>query len=176
LAISKVPSLNKNWRAEKLIVKIVKLEPMRVAYTHVISKTPETDAWDALVAWAKPRGFFDNPGKNTIFGYNNPPPSDHESPRDEEYGYEVLINVEPDVEPEGEVQIKVIPGGLYAVTRVKGVWNIFQGWVYLDEWLSSTEYKLDEENEPGLEECITPFVHEDEKIFDLYLPIKISVK
>jgi len=80
------------------------------------------------------------------------------------------------VEPKDEVKIKEILGGLYAVTRAKGVWNIFQAWVYLNEWLSSTEYELDEENEPGLEECITPFIHEDEMIFDLYLPIKSSIK
>jgi hypothetical protein len=43
---------NEKRRMEKLIVKVVKLEPMRVAYTHAISKTPETDAWNALVAWA----------------------------------------------------------------------------------------------------------------------------
>jgi len=159
-----------------LIVKIVKLEAMRVAYTHAISKTPETDAWEALVAWAKPKGFFDNPGKHTTFGYNNPPPRNFESPRGEEYGYELLINVEPNVNPEGDIKLKDIPGGLYAVTRTKGVWNIFQAWLYLNEWLSSTKYELDEENEPGLEECITPFVHEDEMIFDLYLPIKSSVK
>lgn len=158
-----------------MIVKIVKLEPMRVAYTHVISNTPEEEAWAALVAWANPKGLFDHPGKHTTFGYNNPPPSNPESPREEEYGYELLINVDPNVEPTEKVKIKEIPGGLYAVTRVKGVWNIFQGWTNLNNWLASVEYELDEDNEPGLEECITPFVHEDEMIFDLYLPIKISV-
>ncbi|MFX0185082.1 MAG: GyrI-like domain-containing protein [Candidatus Hodarchaeota archaeon] len=157
---------------EELIVKIVKLKPMRVAYTHAISKTPEKEAWDKLLAWAKPKGYFDQPGKHTTFGYNNPPPAKHDSPRDEEYGYELLINVGPEDESEGEVRLKTIPGGLYAVARVKGVWNIFHTWVYLNDWLAASEYELDEANEPGFEECITPFTHEDEMIFDLYLPIK----
>ena len=157
---------------EKLLVKIVKLEPMRVAYTHVISKTPEKDAWDTLLAWAKPRGYFDNLGKHTTFGYNNPPPTNPSTPQGEEYGYELLVNIGSDVAPEGDVKAKEIPGGLYAVARAKGVWNIFQTWVSLHEWVSTTDYKIDEENEPGLEECITPFAREDEMIFDLYLPIK----
>jgi DNA gyrase inhibitor GyrI len=154
------------------IVKIVKLEPMRVAYTHTISKTPEEECWNKLTSWAKPKGFFDNPGKYTTFGYNNPPPSDPSSPQNAEYGYELLLTIGPEDTPEGDVKVKEIPGGLYAVARVKGVWNIFQTWVYLNEWLETTKYELDEENEPGLEECLTPFVDVNEMLFDLYLPIK----
>ena len=58
------------------------------------------------------------------------------------------------------------------MARVKGAWNIYETWVYLNKWLTTTDYELDEENEPGLEECLTPFVDVNEMIFDLYLPIK----
>ncbi|MHA2245336.1 MAG: AraC family transcriptional regulator [Candidatus Hodarchaeales archaeon] len=157
---------------ENLIIKIVKLESMHVASSHAKSKTPEEDAWAKLTAWAKPKGLFDHPGKHTTFGFNNPPPKDHELPGGQEYGYELLMNIGPEMEPEGDIKTKEIPGGLYAVARVKGVWNIYKTWVYLNEWLATTDYELDEENEPGLEECLTPFVDVNEMIFDLYLPVK----
>ncbi len=38
---------------EQLDVRIVKLEPMRVASAHGFGEGPETLAWDKLIAWAK---------------------------------------------------------------------------------------------------------------------------
>jgi len=153
-----------------LIVRIVKLPPMRVAYTHAVSKTPEDDASKVLHAWAKSKGFLGNHTKHHFFGYNNPPPSAPDTP----YGYECLITVTPDVEAEGEVKIKEIPGGLYAVVRFGGVENMYEMWKYLMKWAAeNSEYEFDEENEPGLEELINPLeTSVDKYLFDLYLPVK----
>ncbi|MFX0065146.1 MAG: GyrI-like domain-containing protein [Candidatus Hermodarchaeota archaeon] len=156
-----------------IIVRIVKLEPMRVAYYCAFSKTPEDDASKVMRTWGQPKGFFDNPAKHFHFGYNNPPPS----AAGEAYGYECLITVGSDVKSEGEVKIKEIPGGLYAVVRCPGPpeKSIPATWHYLfNEWLKTNgKFELDEDNEPGLEEIITPLEPSQEKwIFDLYLPIK----
>jgi len=43
-----------------LLIRLVELGPLRVAYTHVFSKTPEQDAWNKLKAWAVSKGFLDN--------------------------------------------------------------------------------------------------------------------
>ena len=39
-------------------VRIVKLEPMRVASVRAISETPERDAWEKVRAWAEPKGML----------------------------------------------------------------------------------------------------------------------
>jgi len=36
-------------------VRIERLETMRVAHTHVLSKNPEEDAWKKIKTWAEPR-------------------------------------------------------------------------------------------------------------------------
>ena len=41
-----------------LDVRIVKLEPMRVASVRAVSESPEVDAWSKLRSWAEPKGFL----------------------------------------------------------------------------------------------------------------------
>ena len=94
----------------ELEVRIVKLEPMRVASFHAYSASPEGDAMGKLLAWAKPKGLLDPPGAHRIFGFNNPDPH----PGSPNYGYEFWLAVGPDVKPEGELNLKDFPGGLYA--------------------------------------------------------------
>ena len=53
-------------------VRIVELEPMRVAFTRAVSSSPEKDAWATLEAWAEKNGLLDDPGKLKVFGFNNP--------------------------------------------------------------------------------------------------------
>lgn len=157
-----------------LLVRLVKLPPLRVAYVRAVSKTPEDDAMKKIKVWAEPKGFLENPAKHMLFGYNNPSPS----PGKDEYGYEFIVTVGPEVEPEGDIQIKAIPGGLYAVTRCKGVKSIYETWMALFKWLENSEYELDKERwasptMPGLEEHINPHeTRHSEYLLDLYLPIK----
>ena len=155
-----------------IVVRIVKLKPMRVAYYRAISMTPEEDAIKTLRDWGEPKGFYSNPAKHYHFGYNNPPPN----PADPhgKYGYEYLISVGSDVKPEGEIKIKEIPGGLYAVARCQGVENIHPTWMnFYNEWLKTSQFEFDENNPPSLEEFITPLEPlQNQWIFDLYLPIR----
>ena len=60
----------------ELDVRIIKLEPMRVASLYGFGEQPETEAWEKLVAWGEPKGYLDEHKKHRtrIFGFNNPDP------------------------------------------------------------------------------------------------------
>ena len=44
-----------------LEVRIIKLEPMRLASFWGFGESPETIAWEKLISWAKPKGLLENP-------------------------------------------------------------------------------------------------------------------
>jgi DNA gyrase inhibitor GyrI len=135
----------------ELKVRIVHLEPMRVACASGFGQSPEDEAWDTLLAWAASKGLLDDLEAVRFFGYNNPDPS----PGSPNYGYDQWITVGPDVEAEGDVRIIEFPGGLYAVTgcRLK---NIGDAWKQLAAWREDSEYKC--AHHQWLEECLTPEV------------------
>lgn len=149
-------------------VRIVRLEPMRVASVHGFGEQPEYAAWDKLIAWAGPQGLLKHPEQPRIFGFNNPDPS----PGSPNYGYEFWIAVGPDVEAGGEAQIKEFSGGLYAVTRCRGPHTITETWQKLATWCEDSKYEYG--HHQWLEEHLGPVdtPHNDEEmVLDLYLPI-----
>jgi len=153
----------------ELDVRIIKLEPMRVASVLGFGESPEGQAWQKLEAWAKPKGLFEDPEKHCIFGFNNPDPS----PGSPNYGYELWIMVGPDVEPEGEVRILNVPGAHYAVTRCKvpegELDNIGATWKKLAAWREDSKYKCG--SHQWLEQSVSLYSPGVGFILDLYLPI-----
>lgn len=148
-----------------LEVRIVRLEPMRVASASGFGASPEDQAWNKLLGWAGRKGLLDDLKGRRFFGYNNPDPS----PGSPNYGYDQWMTVGPEEEPEGEVKIKEFPGGLYAVLRCEGIPNP-PIWEQLVMWREDSPYKR--ANHQWLEECLTPPGTPLEKmVFDLYLPI-----
>ncbi len=174
--IQKVHTKQKEPKMKEIEVKIVRLEPMRVASVQVIGTTPENDAWEKMRAWAEPKGLLDNLEKNPVFGFNNPNPS----PDRREYGYEFWIRVEPDVKPEGDVKIKEFEGGLYAVTTCKLKEELeseffqkegyLESWKKIVEWVKSSKYRYGRHQ--GLEKAHDPNASEEELVLDLYCPIE----
>ena len=76
----------------------------------------------------------------------------------------------PDVAGGDGVDIKVFPGGLYAVTRCEGLQNITATWHRLATWCEASPHRL--AHHQWLEECFTPGAERlEDYIFDLYLPI-----
>jgi DNA gyrase inhibitor GyrI len=151
-------------------VNIVQLEPMRFASVYGFGPEPETIAWEKLNAYAGPKGYLDDPDHHRIFGFNNPDPSKG-SPN---YGYELWIEVSPDVQAEGEVRIQGFEGGLYAVTRcpvLGGNYDVIgQTWKKLVAWRENSKYKWGAHQ--WLEKTVpTPDLKEGEFVLDLYLPI-----
>jgi len=148
-------------------VRIVKLEPLRVASVHGFGPSPEEEAWQKLVAWAKPKGYLDDPEHHRIFGFNNPDPS----PGSPNYGYEFWMVVGAEVEAAGDMRVLDFPGGLYAVTRCQGGDNIGPTWGRLVQWLTGSRYR--HAGHQWLEEHINATfpVPGEELILDLYAPI-----
>jgi DNA gyrase inhibitor GyrI len=153
---------------DELEVRIVKLEPMRVASVWGFGKEPETEAWAKLEAWAKPKGLFD-PAGNDIYGFNNPDPS----PGSPNYGYELWVKVGPDIAPEDDVRLKDFGGGLYAVARCEipsGNYEVIgTTWKKLVTWREASTYKS--ACHQWLEKSVPNDKPGIEFILDLYLPI-----
>lgn len=148
-------------------VRIVKLEPLRVASFYGFGPHPESQAAQKLVAWAAPRGRLDEHTGRRLFGFNNPNPS----PGSPNYGYEFWLTVSPEVQEGEGVPVKEFGGGLYAVTRCQGVENIGATWGQLVKWLSDSSYGHAQHQ--WLEEHLNPVfpAAEDELLLDLYAPI-----
>lgn len=157
-----------------LDVRIVTLDPMRVASVRGFGESPETIAWNKLLTWAESKGLLDNLDDVRFFGFNNPNPS----PNSPTYGYEQWITVGADVAAEGEVEIKDFPGGRYAATQCKGLGNIAAAWKLVAAWVKDNSYTLGQHQ--WLEECLTKpksVASMDETpledyVMDLYCPIR----
>ena len=148
----------------ELDVRVVKLEPMRVASAYGFGTSPEEEAWRKLLAWAQAKGVLTDDVR--FFGFNNPNPS----PGSPNYGYEQWMTVGPDVTPEGDIRIQDFAGGLYVVTRCK-LTNIGAAWRQLVEWCEDSEHTWIMTIQ-CLEESITPLdTPFEEVVMDLYLPI-----
>ncbi|MCP4416614.1 MAG: GyrI-like domain-containing protein [Chloroflexi bacterium] len=150
----------------ELEVRIERLEPSYVAYAYGFGNSPEEQAGNTLQAWVKEKGLAHDGKKHRFFGFDNPSPS----PGSPNYGYEVWITIDDDAEAEGEVKIKEFAGGLYAVTRFKGLDNIGRVWKELVVWCENSDYKF--AHQPCLEELLTPAnAPFEEYVFDLYMSI-----
>lgn len=152
-----------------------RLKPMRAAHVQSQSSTPEEDAQRKILEYAKLNGLMNKPDAR-LFGRNFYP-----TDKPEPHGYEYYLTIEDEVKPSGEVEIKSIPEGLYAVLRVKGVFEISQGWKALIAMVEASGYKqvgvLKEEYgwvNAGFEELVnwqqekTP----SEWVFNLWLQLK----
>lgn len=123
-------------------IKVLKeLSPMRVACYHYYGTDPEGHAFEGMNSWIRKMGIDLAKDKYRIFGYNYP----DDGPDAEEYGYEVCITISEELEVKDDsIKIKVIEGGLYAVTGVPrgedlGL-NIMKAWQRFTEWLKGSRY------------------------------------
>jgi AraC family transcriptional regulator len=150
-------------------VRIVELEPMRVASIWGFGQEPETIAFAKLEEWAGPRGIRENPGKHRIFGFNNPNPY----PGTPNYGYEIWVEVGAEVEPVDDVRILDFDGGHYAVARCEipeGEYDVIGAtWKKLVAWREDSEYKCG--HYQWLEQSIASDTPGIEFVLDLHLPI-----
>jgi AraC family transcriptional regulator len=89
-------------------VQTIELAPMRVASYRALGREPEEAAMAGLRAWVEAHD-IPTSGKR-LFGFNNPSPT----PGSDAYGYEFWLEVGPEVQSDGDVQVKDVPGGFYA--------------------------------------------------------------
>jgi DNA gyrase inhibitor GyrI len=147
----------------ELTVQLERLEPMRVATISVTSDSPEDDAGQALLNWARPQGLLNKPFR--FFGYDNcqPPPN---------HTYTTWLTVDPTVQASDDVEIKDFPGGLYAVTEIQGTEQIAPTWDQLSQWLNQSGHSFG--GQTCLEECLNILDNPApaDMRFKLYLSLK----
>jgi effector-binding domain-containing protein len=150
----------------ELNVRIVDMEPMRVAVSHGFGTSPEAEAGDKMLAFLEAKGLtFDDV---RWYGFNNPNPS----PGSPNYGYDVWATVGPDVEAEGEITMREVPARRYAVTRCEGLETIGEVWKQLVLWFEESPHEKPAHWYECLENLLThPATPYDRYIFDLYLPV-----
>jgi effector-binding domain-containing protein len=159
-------SLTRRFTMSDIEVKIVRLEPTRVISAYGFGESPEGQAWEKLKDFAFSKGLVKAGESPQTFGFNNPSPS----PGSPNYGYEIWLPVDEEIQPEGELRVKDFPGGLYAVTQFTGLENIGEVWRRLAAWREGSKYKRGAHQ--WLEELLTwPDMPEEEYTFNLYLPI-----
>lgn len=149
-------------------VRIVDRPPMRVASSLGLGKAPEDQAWRQMHAFAVSAGIRLGQNGDPMYGFNNPEPT----PGSEDYGYELWLPVDADIEAKPPIQIKQVPGGKYAVTRVTGLSNIGRIWQEFDAWFADSPYSCPPSSAQYLEALQNPLETDPEKfVFDLLLPI-----
>ena len=147
-------------------IKIIKLPAMHVACARAFSTTPEKEAIEKLMTWAKQKDILHKPHR--FFGYNVPGSLKEGQA---EYGYEVVITVEPGVQADGEISIKELPAARYAVASVCGVDHITSGWQDLMAWIEKSPYTADPSIQ-CLEEHLSPVGASDDQFrLDLFEPL-----
>ena len=115
---------------------------------------------------AKKNGIIDS---FHTFGFNNPSPWETEG---EEYGYEVWVVIDEDLEVEDGVEVKEFPGHQCAVTSIEKLADIGDAWKDLYNWVKGSD-KYHHAKVECLEEVTSPLgTPEQELSFNLYLPVK----
>ena len=117
-------------------VRVERLETMRAVHVHVLSDTPEEDAQKRIIEWAEARGLQEKRVKPRLFGRNT-----HPTENPEPHGYEGYLTVSPDLEPEGDLEIKEVREGLYAVLRFNNLEKIHEAWQHLWDWIRESDYE-----------------------------------
>lgn len=161
-------NLNDEYKFGENTVKIVQLNPAKIAYYRAISKTPESDAWNVMKQWVKKHQLHLSPFIR-YFGFDNPSPSIEK----DEYGYEVWVMTDKDIKEDNIIKIKKFEGGLYAVTTNTYLPEIGETWKKLIKWVEKSKYSI-RSNDMCLEEHIVIDLEDlgTENIqIDLYLPI-----
>ena len=151
------------------LVRIVTAGPFRVAVFEAFGAAPESEAYEKLSAWARPRGLIDDSSSYLLLGRNDPPPP----PEGGEYGYRYMLTVPEGVEVERGVVVEELPRATYAVAR-SGIRDMGARWLMLYKWAEGRGYKV---SDHGVEEHLA--LPEGEAIealtFDLWLPVEGNV-
>lgn len=125
-------------------IKVVELNPMKVASFQYVGENPEVNAFKEIIKWAQEKNLLNKDVKNHFFGFNNPTPSENNPV----YGYEVWLPLDDDFEGDDEIKIKEFKGGLFAVKEMllsdffsgQG-WNVFHS--AAESWMKENMYEYD---------------------------------
>lgn len=149
-------------------VKIVHLEPVRVASFPMYGPEPEDEGKQKVAAWMKQVGL--DPEKTRIFGFDTTGLSAASPNRGYEYWVELPAGFQA-----GDVPVKQFSGGKYAVYRIPKFGNPWEtipsSWQALVMWQEDSAHKM------GKAQCLEHLIPmgdlpESECPMDLYLSIE----
>jgi AraC family transcriptional regulator len=151
--------------------RITSLEPARVAFVrHVGSYSEVGSAWQRIHAWAGQRGLLRPDAR--AFGLCH---GDPDTTPPERLRYDACIEVGPDVQPDGGIEVQDVAGGRYAVATHRGSYaKLAETYGALrEEWMPANRLALAEDR-PSVEVYRnnpqqTP---EDELLTDVHVPVQ----
>ncbi|MBI9062384.1 MAG: AraC family transcriptional regulator [Marinilabiliaceae bacterium] len=128
-----------------------------------------TEAWNSVCAFAGPKGLIQQGSDFYGISYDDPSVTKAEKCR-----YEACIVVNQPVEPEGEIGVKQLRKGKYAVFTLTGSYNLLKNaydYIYA-AWMAESKVELD--HSPVMEKYLnspdtTP---EDQLITEIWIPVK----
>ncbi|MBU1011884.1 MAG: AraC family transcriptional regulator [Bacteroidetes bacterium] len=162
-----------NSKAMELNLKpqIKEINEKKVIYVQAIGKYADSagKAWDQLCEFMKQEKLFTF-GLETIgIGHDDPSVTDSDKLR-----YDACMTIKKDVQPKGNIGVKVIAGGKYAIFKYKGPYtNLEQVYNYIfKNWLPASNYEL--EDKPCFEKYLNnPEKHKPENYkTHIYVPLK----
>lgn len=114
-------------------VQIRTVEPLRVAFVRHLGPYQECrPAWEALIAWAGPRGLL--AGDPTCLGVGHDDPAVTAPAR---IRYDACLVIPGTLQPDGAIGVQELPGGEHAITVHRGPYELLPG-VYAElmgRWL-----------------------------------------
>lgn len=125
-------------------VDIRSLAPQRVAYlryTGPFADDGVARSWQRFVAWFLSRGLMQPPRTRYGISQDNPEITPPEHCR-----YDCCIAVDEDFQPEGEIGVQTIAGGMYACAPFEGGAADFgDAWMRLyGQWLPASDWQADD--------------------------------
>lgn len=153
--------------------KFITLKPKQAIYVRLAGEYSQLDfggAWQRLWAYVKENKLFSFTGMEHIAIYHNDP----KITESDKLLTDVCLTISKQVKPGGEIGVKEIPGGDYAVFTYTGSYEHLSSlydWVY-GQWLPESGYELGESS--GFELYLNnPADTKPEKLkTELYLPVK----
>ncbi len=126
-------------------LRILSLPSMRVAFSNVVSESPEDEALSNVIKWAEKENLM---GTARIFGFNTTP----FSPESKKYGWAACVTIPESVDVPDYLEEKRFLGGLYAAFNSTN--EVYDSWQTLMKLLKECEgYQVDD-SRPCLEEHI----------------------
>ena len=160
---SRSMKLNLKPEYKKIADKKVVFVQARGAYNESAGK-----AWKELGEFMKQKNLFDFGVECLGIGHDDPHVTEAENLR-----YDACFTFKKEVEPEGNIGVKVIPGGKYAVFKYKGPYtNLIHVYDYIyRNWLPNSKYEI--KDQPCFEKYLNnPEKHKPENYrTHIYIPI-----
>lgn len=117
-------------------VKLERIKVLNAICAYALSDSPEEDAKEKIMTYAKSKGLTEKTNLSRLFGRNTYPTKNPEP-----HGYEFYLTHEKALEPEGDLEASQIPSGLYAVLKFKNLYKIAEAWAKILKWIETNPHE-----------------------------------